>query len=110
MIHSKFKGDPKFMDKLTGLLLAIFRFRKFTESRWTSIGESSRTLVASVSVRLTGLVDYARRRQSTTSVALPDLETTSSDTFPLLLSWPMYQILSCMRSWKMIEWLAGLLR
>lgn len=48
------------MERLTGVMLYLFRFRKFTESRWTTLGAASRGLVCAMSVGLVGLMAYVR--------------------------------------------------
>ena len=42
-------------------MLGVFRFRKFTESRWVTVGEACRRLIASQMVGLPGLVDLIRK-------------------------------------------------
>lgn len=54
------EGSADLMDKLSGLVLYLFRFRKFTQSRWTTLGECSRVLVCAMSVGLIGFVESLR--------------------------------------------------
>ena len=50
-----------FMDKVRACLLSVFRFKKFTDSRWITVGEACRGLVASLSLGLSGLVGLVRK-------------------------------------------------
>ena len=44
--------DPCSMEKVSGVLLYIFKWRKFTATRWTTVGASCRSFVASLCVGL----------------------------------------------------------
>lgn len=48
-------------EKVTTCLLAVFRFKQFTDSRWVTIGCSCRSLVASLLLGLGPLVDRVRK-------------------------------------------------
>ena len=45
---------------LTDCMLSVFQFKQFTHSRWTTVGQSCRTLAAALSLGLQGLVGYIR--------------------------------------------------
>ena len=49
-----------FMDTIKMCMLSVFRFQRFTDSRWITIGESCRSLVASLALGLSGLVHLVR--------------------------------------------------
>jgi hypothetical protein len=49
--------DADLMPKLSEILSFLFKFRKATDSRWTSIGASSRALLANLLVGLDGIVE-----------------------------------------------------
>ncbi len=43
---------PGIIDKVRTLLLGCMSFRKYTDSRWTAVGDSCRSLTASISLGL----------------------------------------------------------
>ena len=47
-VSAQFRNDLDVVDRVTVILLHIFEFRKFSDSRWLSLGSSMRTLVASM--------------------------------------------------------------
>ena len=46
--------------RVAALIMAVLRFRKFAESRWCTVGDSCRSLLAAMSVGLDGLVEVVR--------------------------------------------------
>jgi hypothetical protein len=54
------QGADDLFEKLTMTMLVVFKFKKFTASRWVTIGESSRALVAALGLGLAGLVKMIR--------------------------------------------------
>eukprot|EP00974_Lingulodinium_polyedra_P048550 4662391-Lingulodinium_polyedra.AAC.1 len=46
-------------------MLAVFRFKKFTNSRWCTVRDSCRSLVAALALGLSGLVKMARANPKT---------------------------------------------
>ena len=48
------------VERIFAIILSIFRFKKFTDSRWLTIGGSSRTLLAALVVGLHPLVQFIR--------------------------------------------------
>ena len=59
------RHDDNLMQRLTGVALYIWRFKQFTESRWTTVGDSCRTLCAAISMGLFGLLTYIRAQPKT---------------------------------------------
>ena len=55
-VSPDYANDPEVLEVVSSILLHIWRFRRFTESRWISLGDSSRTLVASLMVGLGSVV------------------------------------------------------
>jgi hypothetical protein len=55
-VSQTFATDPGLLAKLSTCLIAIFEFHKFTDSRWLTVGESCRSLVAATAVGLQRLV------------------------------------------------------
>ena len=51
-------------------ILHVWRFKKFSEGRWASITESSKTLIASLALGLDSVVDAVRGRESETDYYL----------------------------------------
>ena len=45
-IHSVLAGDPALFEDVSGVLLAVWKFTKFSASRWCTVGHSCRTLLA----------------------------------------------------------------
>lgn len=60
LVSQRFQSDPSLIDAITSNMLAAFRFRKFSESRWLTVGESSRTLVAGLLLGLRESVEEVR--------------------------------------------------
>ena len=54
------KADAQLWDKLTVALLQVMRFQKYSESRWLTVGGTMRTLVASILLGLSSLVEHTR--------------------------------------------------
>jgi hypothetical protein len=54
------RNDPDLVEKLAGCLIGAFRFRKFTDSRWVSMGDSCRSLAVSCYLGLQALVGSIR--------------------------------------------------
>ena len=46
--------------RVSDLMMALFRFKKFSESRWCTVGDACRSLAAALSVGLDGLVRCVR--------------------------------------------------
>lgn len=68
-VCNRFEDDPHLMHMLSGALLHLWRFRKFCDSRWITVGVTCRTLVIGL---LTGLHDTVRYIRE---------ETTASDYY-----------------------------
>jgi hypothetical protein len=51
---------PDVMDTVTSTLLALWQFKKFSDSRWITVGCSCRTLVAGLLAGLDSLVSFIR--------------------------------------------------
>ena len=51
-----YAADPRLLEDLSASLLSLWKFRPFTDSRWMSLGRSSRPIAAGF---LTGLGDFA---------------------------------------------------
>eukprot|EP00972_Heterocapsa_arctica_P058615 8644479-Heterocapsa_arctica.AAC.1 len=49
------------MDAVSSALLGLWHFKKFTDSRWITVGCSCRTLVAGLLTGLDSLVAFIRR-------------------------------------------------
>ena len=55
-------GDPKLCELVSACLLHVFRFTVPTESRWVSMGQSCRTLCASLALGVDALVAHSLRQ------------------------------------------------
>ena len=51
-------GSPELIDLVTSALLSTWRFRKWSTSRWLTVGTSSRVLVAALLTGIEDLVDF----------------------------------------------------
>ncbi len=60
-VSNRHRNNADLMEQLSGILLYLFRFRKFSESRWTTIGETAKVIVGSLRVGLEGLVHMIRQ-------------------------------------------------
>jgi hypothetical protein len=55
------RGDDDLFDRVTGVIMHVWRFRKFSDSRWLTMGESCRTLVGALYLGLADLVAVVRK-------------------------------------------------
>jgi len=55
-VNSRHKNDPDIMTRVQNAILYLWLFRKFTESRWCTVGLVSKAITASLSVGLDDLV------------------------------------------------------
>ena len=53
--------DHDVLQTICAVLIACYRFRKFTESRWLTIGASTRVLTVAVLMGLDSLVEYIKK-------------------------------------------------
>ena len=71
--------DENLLERLSGAALYVFRFKRFTESRWTTIGDSCRTLCASIAFGIQGLLVYIRRQPKTSEYYIHGVGRLSSE-------------------------------
>lgn len=62
--------DPTLVEKITGAMLSVFRVRKFTDSRWLTIGDNCRSLTAALHLGIADLVQAARSDPKTSDFYL----------------------------------------
>jgi hypothetical protein len=60
MVHVEWEGNAELIERVSSALLHLFRFQKFTDSRWLTVGSSCRTIMASLCVGLHRLVATVR--------------------------------------------------
>jgi hypothetical protein len=58
LVAASWEGDLDTENMIYTCLLHLWKFTKFTSSRWTTLGSSSRSLLASTVVGLEDLVHY----------------------------------------------------
>ena len=58
------QGLGNLHETIAAAMLAVFRFKQFTDSRWITVGDSCRSLMASMALGLQGLVDFIRAKPS----------------------------------------------
>ena len=73
------QGDADVIEKVSFILVSVMRFRRFTESRWLTVGESCRALVCSLALGLHQLVDDTRADQSTSDFYLHGFAECTAD-------------------------------
>lgn len=73
-------SDPDLAEKVIGAMLSVFRFKKFTDSRWLTIGDSCRSLTAALHLGLAGLVHAARADPDTSDFYLHGFARLATDT------------------------------
>ena len=76
-VSHQLQGDPAAMDKISAVCLYMFRWRKFTESRWCSIGTCCRAVLCSLFVGLEQLVSLTRSDPKATDYHLHGFERLS---------------------------------
>ena len=54
-------GDQDIVETTVAAIMGCFRFRRFTESRWLTVGTSARVLAVSILMGLDGLFDYLKK-------------------------------------------------
>jgi hypothetical protein len=59
-------GEP-LVQRIKGLLMKLFKFSKFTDSRWVTLGTTGRAIIAGYMVGLPSLVDWCIKNPSTSS-------------------------------------------
>lgn len=52
------QGDPDLLNRIEVSILHLFKYRRFTDSRWVTLGSTGRSAVASMIVGVSSLVDY----------------------------------------------------
>lgn len=78
-ISRKRANGDNLMEKVAGVLLYLLRFRKFTASRWTTIGSGCRSLAVVLSIGLEASVDFVRRRPGVSSFHLGGFRRLTSE-------------------------------
>lgn len=62
LIDSSHKNDSDLIDSLVFALVGVWRFVRFSESRWLSLGPTSRALVAGEVTGISSLIEFVRKR------------------------------------------------
>ena len=61
LVHSDWEDDEEVFHNLSYCILALWIFRKFSDSRWLSVGTSCRAVVVALLLGLDSVLKYARR-------------------------------------------------
>ena len=69
-VHASQASRDDLTEVISSAILTLLRFKKFTDSRWTTVGDSCRSLVAALHVGLDGLVKTARQDPETSDFHL----------------------------------------
>lgn len=69
-VSDTFQDREDATDKISGLLLYVFKWKKFVESRWCTIAPSCRALLCSLCCGLEGLVAVTRAQKGATDYHL----------------------------------------
>jgi len=59
LVAEEFRDDPTVVDQVVDLMTLCFRWRKWTDSRWLSMGDSARSLLTSIILGIEPLIEYA---------------------------------------------------
>ena len=60
-VKAEFRGQAGFFDRLISILMAVWRFINYSDSRWLTIGPSTRSLNASLLTGVESLVTFSRQ-------------------------------------------------
>lgn len=69
-VSGSLEGMPDLLDKVSGVIVFAWRWRRFVDSRWCSIGASSRSVVASLVLGLESIVAATRADEACTDYHL----------------------------------------
>jgi hypothetical protein len=58
--NSKAREEPQLVASICNAMLSVFRFRKFTDSRWLTVGDCCRSLAGGLALGLEGIVNEVR--------------------------------------------------
>ena len=78
-VAEEHRGDEDLFQKISVCMLSVFKFKKFTDSRWITLGECCRSLVASVSLGMQGLVKHIRDLPHTSDYYIHGFAKLDSD-------------------------------
>ena len=59
-VHAKTSNDPDLFEKLSGVLLFLWKFTKFADSRWCTVGVACRSLAAGLLTGVESLVAHIK--------------------------------------------------
>jgi hypothetical protein len=79
MVHASVADDPSLADKLSSSLLYVWRLRRYTSSRWLTVGETCRTLVRAMLSGLGDLISFAKSNPKISQYSLHGWERMSDD-------------------------------
>ena len=91
-VNSELANDRGNLGKITTVLQYLFKWRKFTETRFLSVGSSCRGVVASLAVGLSALVEIARATPGCTDYHISGFGRLS----PAVLE---YMVVAAVSSW-----------
>lgn len=60
IVSADFQDDPELINELVAVLMAVWRFVFFTESRYLTIGASARTVISALLTGIGSLIGYCR--------------------------------------------------
>jgi hypothetical protein len=83
-IAERFRHDSDRFNLIATVLLAVFKWRTWSDSRWVVLGESSRSLVASLVVGLRGLVTFVRTQTPVTEDKIHGFDRLREDELKLM--------------------------
>lgn len=78
-VSSKHRRSEDLVAKVSSAMVALFRFRKFSDSRWCTVGDSCRTLTAALCCGLGGLVALVRSSPTTSDFYIHGFERLGVD-------------------------------
>lgn len=78
-VAARFEGDPDILNLVSTALLSIWRYDKWSASRWISIGPVCRALAASMATGLRDLVGFVRKQPHTSEYFIHNFGRIESD-------------------------------
>jgi hypothetical protein len=78
-VSGQWEGHPQLEERLAKVIVYLLKLKRFTESRWCTIGPSCRALVGCLSVGLELLVAVARKSPQTSDFYIAGFSRLSSD-------------------------------
>jgi len=67
LVAEVFRKEPNIYQQVYAVLLGVWRFETFTDSRWNTLGQASKSLLAAAIVGIEPLVQYIMKQAHTST-------------------------------------------